>query len=142
MFKNRGLQRYSLISRKKTPNHDFVDFSSKRCALENSLLRKFSALVIESRARPQVKASVLFDQAFYKTTQLPFCQTKIFCKRKRKVVFFKMSAVSRIRQNYHEDCEALINKQINMELYASYVYLSMVTNFTFYFMKKSLLIFS
>lgn len=35
-------------------------------------------------------------------------------------------AVSRIRQNYHEDCEALINKQINMELYASYVYLSMV----------------
>jgi len=30
-----------------------------------------------------------------------------------------------IRQNYHEDCEASINKQINMELYASYVYLSM-----------------
>merc|ERR1712198_829823 len=24
-------------------------------------------------------------------------------------------AVSKIRQNYHEDCEALINKQINME---------------------------
>ena len=45
-------------------------------------------------------------------------------------------AVSKIRQNYHEDCEALINKQINMEFYASYVYLSMVskqhdTNFTF-----------
>ena len=36
-------------------------------------------------------------------------------------------AVSKIRQNYHEDCEALINKQINMEFYASYVYLSMVT---------------
>ena len=35
-------------------------------------------------------------------------------------------AVSKIRQNYHEDCEALINKQINMEFYASYVYLSMV----------------
>jgi len=33
--------------------------------------------------------------------------------------------MSRIRQNYHEDCEARINKQINMELYASYVYLSM-----------------
>merc|ERR1712198_449094 len=30
-------------------------------------------------------------------------------------------AVSKIRQNYHEDCEALINKQINMEFYASYV---------------------
>jgi hypothetical protein len=34
--------------------------------------------------------------------------------------------MSRIRQNFHEDCEASINKQINMELYASYVYLSMV----------------
>jgi ferritin heavy chain len=30
-----------------------------------------------------------------------------------------------IRQNYHENCEASINKQINMELYASYVYLSL-----------------
>jgi len=32
---------------------------------------------------------------------------------------------SQVRQNYSEDCEASINKQINMELYASYVYLSM-----------------
>jgi len=32
---------------------------------------------------------------------------------------------SQVRENYHEDCEALINKQINMELYASYVYLAM-----------------
>lgn len=30
------------------------------------------------------------------------------------------------RQNFHEECEANINKQINMELYASYVYMSMV----------------
>jgi len=29
------------------------------------------------------------------------------------------------RQNYHEDCEASINKQINLELYASYVYQAM-----------------
>jgi len=36
---------------------------------------------------------------------------------------------SKIRQNYHEDCEAMINKQINMELYASYVYLSMASYF-------------
>jgi len=34
-----------------------------------------------------------------------------------------------IRQNYHESCEALINKQINMELYASYVYQSMAYYF-------------
>merc|ERR1711934_684914 len=38
-------------------------------------------------------------------------------------------AVSKIRQNYHEDCGALINKQINMEFYASYVYLSMSSFF-------------
>merc|ERR1712042_196183 len=38
-------------------------------------------------------------------------------------------AVSKIRQNYHEDCEALINEQINMEFYASYVYLSMSSYF-------------
>merc|ERR1712083_630447 len=38
-------------------------------------------------------------------------------------------AVSKIRQNYHEDCEASINKQINMEFYASYVYLSMSSFF-------------
>merc|ERR1711897_111645 len=36
---------------------------------------------------------------------------------------------SRIRQNYREDCEALVNKQINMELYASYVYMSMAYYF-------------
>lgn len=36
---------------------------------------------------------------------------------------------SKIRQNFHEDCEALLNKQINMEMYASYVYLSMATYF-------------
>merc|ERR1711909_87917 len=38
---------------------------------------------------------------------------------------YKMT--SKIRQNYHEECEALINKQINMEFYASYVYLSMAS---------------
>ncbi|XP_064593855.1 ferritin heavy chain A-like [Zonotrichia leucophrys gambelii] len=32
---------------------------------------------------------------------------------------------SQVRQNYHRDCEAAINRMANMELYASYVYLSM-----------------
>ena len=36
-------------------------------------------------------------------------------------------SVSRVRQNYKEECEAEINRQINMEFYASYVYLSMVS---------------
>ena len=37
--------------------------------------------------------------------------------------------MSAIRQNYSEACEAGINKQINMELYASYVYQSMAYHF-------------
>uniref|UniRef100_A0A8C5YWC6 Ferritin heavy chain n=1 Tax=Marmota marmota marmota TaxID=9994 RepID=A0A8C5YWC6_MARMA len=32
---------------------------------------------------------------------------------------------SQVRQNYHQDSEAAINRQINLELYASCVYLSM-----------------
>lgn len=34
-------------------------------------------------------------------------------------------ATSRVRQNYHEECEAAVNKQINLELYSGYVYQSM-----------------
>jgi ferritin heavy chain len=30
-----------------------------------------------------------------------------------------------VRYNYHEDCEGLVNRQINLELYASYTYLAM-----------------
>ncbi|NXF28096.1 FRIHA protein, partial [Rhodinocichla rosea] len=32
---------------------------------------------------------------------------------------------SQVRQNYHRDCEAAVNRMANMELHASYVYLSM-----------------
>merc|ERR1711942_348439 len=42
----------------------------------------------------------------------------------------KMAKVSQIRQNYHEECEALVNKQANMKLYRGYVYISMATYFT------------
>ena len=37
--------------------------------------------------------------------------------------------MSQIRQNFSVDCEALINKQINLELRANYVYLSMAYYF-------------
>ncbi|CAH2319074.1 ferritin heavy chain A [Pelobates cultripes] len=32
---------------------------------------------------------------------------------------------SQVRQNFSSDCEAAINRMVNLELYASYVYLSM-----------------
>lgn len=54
---------------------------------------------------------------------------------------------SRVRQNFHPDSEAAINRQINLELYASYVYLSMayyfsrddvaLNNFARYFLHQS-----
>lgn len=37
--------------------------------------------------------------------------------------------MSQVRQNFHAECEAGINKQINLELYASYVYQSMAYHF-------------
>ena len=39
---------------------------------------------------------------------------------------------SYILQNYSERCEALINKQINMEFHASYVYMAMVCTNVYY----------
>ncbi|KAG1967975.1 ferritin, middle subunit-like [Pimephales promelas] len=42
---------------------------------------------------------------------------------------------SQIRQNYDRDCEAMINKMINLELYASYTYTSMAILFLFDFVQ-------
>merc|ERR1712193_395433 len=69
---------------------------------------------LQPRRLPErVPGSFLLQQlqTFSSTSQTPRTTVKM--------------AVSKIRRNYHEDCEALINKQINMEFYASYVYLSM-----------------
>ncbi|XP_066252248.1 soma ferritin-like [Euwallacea similis] len=38
-------------------------------------------------------------------------------------------AHSHVKQNFHKDCEDAINKQINIELSASYIYLSMAYHF-------------
>lgn len=45
-------------------------------------------------------------------------------------VIRKMSSF--VRQNFSIECEKAINKQINMELYASYLYMSMVSNCKLY----------
>jgi len=37
--------------------------------------------------------------------------------------------VSAVRQNYHEKSEAAINRQVNLQFYASYVYMSMAYYF-------------
>jgi len=40
-----------------------------------------------------------------------------------------MSKVSQVRQNYDQESEAGVNKQINLELYASYVYQQLAYHF-------------
>lgn len=40
-----------------------------------------------------------------------------------------MADVSKVRMNYHKECEAGVNKQINLELYASYVYQQLAFHF-------------
>merc|ERR1712112_512858 len=50
-------------------------------------------------------------------------QPVLYCQNKNT------TTMSPVRQNFATDSEALINKQINMELYASYVYLSMSAYF-------------
>merc|ERR1712181_55632 len=75
------------------------------------------------RLREWVPGSSLLQQTIQ--TSSTFSSSTSQTPRKTTVEM----AVSKIRQNYHEDCEALINKQIRMEFYASYVYLSMSSYF-------------
>ncbi|KAG8438180.1 hypothetical protein GDO86_008756 [Hymenochirus boettgeri] len=54
---------------------------------------------------------------------------------------------AQIREGFHQECEAALNRQVNMELFASYTYLSMacyfdrddvaLKNFSKYFLKQS-----
>merc|ERR1712192_307803 len=76
------------------------------------------------RLREWVPGSSLLQQTI-QTSSTFSSSTSLSTLRKTTVE----RAVSKIRRNYHEDCEALINKQINMEFYASYVYLSMSSYF-------------
>uniref|UniRef100_A0A8C9R9P8 Ferritin n=1 Tax=Scleropages formosus TaxID=113540 RepID=A0A8C9R9P8_SCLFO len=42
----------------------------------------------------------------------------------------EMMETSRIRQNYHRDCEAAVNRVMNTELFASYTFMSMAHYFS------------
>merc|ERR1712083_156226 len=77
--------------------------------------RRSSCSLGDSQSGFQAPSCYQQLQTFPSTSQTPRTTVKM--------------AVSKIRQNFKEDCEALINKQINMEFYASYVYLSMASYF-------------
>ncbi|XP_033177422.1 ferritin, heavy subunit isoform X2 [Bombus impatiens] len=46
-----------------------------------------------------------------------------------KLTTMKSNIMDLVRQNFHKDCEQAINNQINLELFSSYVYLSMAYYF-------------
>ena len=57
---------------------------------------------------------------------LPANQRKILCDSKTlPLSSFQNASSCFYFSNYHEDNEGLINRQINLELYASYVYTAM-----------------
>ncbi len=45
------------------------------------------------------------------------------------IKYFSIIKISLFSSNYHEDNEGLINRQINLELYASYAYTAMAHHF-------------
>merc|ERR1711970_1203582 len=59
-------------------------------------------------------------------SELFSCLFTSFINKNSPIIIITMT---RVRQNFAGDSEALINKQINMGLYASYVYLSMSAYF-------------
>merc|ERR1711962_1181076 len=66
-------------------------------------------------------------ETFPKTSILASTCVKISSPQLYTISNAKMTSV--VRQNYHQECEAGINKQVNMELHAHYVYLSMALYF-------------
>jgi len=67
----------------------------------------------------QLKTHTFPKSSLSKTTVTHFTTCQLQPQKQQD----KMASV--IRQNYHQECEAGLNKQVNMELHAHYVYLSM-----------------
>merc|ERR1712033_98518 len=67
---------------------------------------------------PKKNTSLAFRQSTISKAALSQFATQLQQQQHRKMA-------SVVRQNYHQGCEAGINKQVNMELHAHYVYLSM-----------------
>ena len=62
------------------------------------------------------------------TKMTPLVARKLITVGLRNTSQTKMSPAN-IRQNIHDECEKSLNKQINMEMYASYTYLTLYSYF-------------
>ena len=62
------------------------------------------------------------------TKMTPLVARKLITVGLRNTSQTKMSPAN-IRQNFHDECEKSLNKQINMEMYASYTYLTLYSYF-------------
>ncbi|CAO2613309.1 Ferritin, mitochondrial [Lemmus lemmus] len=101
------------------------------------------------RSLPRVLQRCTFPQCFasrYPLGPLPVSSPR--CLLASAASSKDSAGPARVHQNFHPDCEDAINRQINLELYASYVYLSMayyfsrddvvLYNFSSYFLHQSL----
>merc|ERR1712117_370479 len=81
-----------------------------------------------SREIPVSHCQCVIEQRFFEPQTQKVNQTCTVPNKTTTTKKFTMS-LSKIRINFHPNSEALINKQINMELHASYVYMSMADYF-------------
>ena len=110
-----------------------INTPAKQCAVQ-SRYQQGQHLFALSQCRNQ---ALLFYQksqnlTYYSSNQQLFS----FESTNKNSTTIKM-ATTTVRQNFHQESEAGINKQINLELYASYVYLSMVSEKKNLFVLKS-----
>lgn len=118
--RHHGLLRRPVTSSTKGPRNLKEIIGDVR-ASSYALQLSSSLLLLNQKRKEQVavtsgtlSVSYFNNQRLFSTTRIPMAQQST-------------PNGSICRQNYHEECEASINKQINMELYASYVYMSIVS---------------
>ncbi|XP_044937717.1 ferritin heavy chain-like [Mustela putorius furo] len=108
----------------------------------STVLGRNPALVPSPRPAAQSQPSAISSQRPRTAPRPPVAR-----RRLSSAAATTTASPSQVRQNYHQDSEAAINRQINLELYASYVYLSMsyyfdrddvaLKNFAKYFLHQS-----
>ncbi|XP_030743238.1 ferritin heavy chain [Echinops telfairi] len=115
--------------------------------------------IILARRSPQSRRGLLLQQCLNGTLRSPASPRQpaaqpavqqhlsASSRRPQASTAAMTASPSQVRQNYNQDSEAAINRQINLELYASYIYLSMsyyfdrddvaLKNFAKYFLHQS-----
>ncbi|XP_076620015.1 soma ferritin-like [Colletes latitarsis] len=103
-----------------TRNFDKWRVSALACTTIDHRLRSVQYVL-----KAQVRLVVLFRTLYHHKISDTCCRTLFQHTRHIST----KDTMSLVVQNFHEACEEALNRQINLELYASYVYLSMAYYF-------------